>query len=86
MIKFKYAIHRVTGIKVRYDEWLELHKNDKVLRFIEDGISKETESYVYKAEDILFSDDFEFVYQSDLEMNWVIDVHKMNEYLSKYNK
>lgn len=65
MIKFKYAIHRVTGIRVRYDEWLELHKNDKVLRFIEDGISKETESYVYEAKNILLSDDFEFVYDDN---------------------
>ncbi len=63
MIKFKYAIHKTTGIKVRYDEWLELYKEKKVLNFLND-IDDEDNMKVhrYKAEDVLLSDDFEFVY------------------------
>lgn len=77
MIKFKFLIHKPTDNVISYDRWIELLKGDsenltfhKCTPISFDGkIFKsdiEKETFIYKnAKDVLFSDDFEVVYESD---------------------
>lgn len=80
MIKFKFLIHKPTDTTISYDRWIELLKGDSdnltfhkctpISNLVFDSkIFKsdiEKERFIYQnAKEILFSDDFEIVYESD---------------------
>lgn len=77
MIKFKLLIHKPSETVVTYEKWLELlEKDESNILFsnkIEvpdssspNGVSFKTWRFIYRdAKELLFSDDFEVIYESD---------------------
>lgn len=66
MIKFNCAIHKGTGTIITYDEWLkEIQEQDSIVdRPVEKQMS-ENEILSYRPKQILFSDNFLIIYNSE---------------------
>lgn len=62
MIKFTALIHKETGGVIKYEEWKEGLKLDMWFFFVSKIDSKQ---FSYKSKEMLFSDDFEIIYDSD---------------------
>ncbi|WP_315069183.1 hypothetical protein [uncultured Clostridium sp.] len=59
MVKFDKLIHKETGKVIHYSDWLESLTGQKPINFPD----TKSGEWVYKAELILFGDDFEIVYE-----------------------
>ena len=64
MVKFRYLIHKETGTVIKYEDWKEAAERDNFI------IVKGAEVFVnpkniVKAREMLFSDDFEIIYDSE---------------------
>jgi len=72
MIEFKYAIHKETKNILKYEDWLNGFNNNLNFTFwnylsgvsYKDTYNYGTDKYDYNAKDIIFSDDFELVYDN----------------------
>jgi hypothetical protein len=72
MIEFKYDIHKKTRNILKYKDWLNGFNNNLKFTFwnylngvaYKDTYNYETDKYDYYAKDIIFSDDFELIYDS----------------------
>ena len=65
MVKFRCLIHKETGTVIKYDDWKEAAERDNFIT-----INKEKKVFInpkniFKAKEILFSDDFEIIYNSE---------------------
>ena len=68
MVKFRYIIHKETGTVIKYEDWKEAAERDNFI------IVKGAEVFVnpkniVKAREMLFSDDFEIIYDSEFTEN-----------------
>lgn len=65
MVKFRCLIHKETGTVIKYEEWKET-----LLESVYNSIFIKTDSktFEYKTKEILFSDDFEIVYDSEFTL------------------
>jgi hypothetical protein len=70
MIKFQCIIHKETGTVIKYEDWKErLERNDYI-----DWEDNKTGLWYYRPKDVLFSDDFEIIYNSEFtlqELEWL---------------
>lgn len=68
MIKFAYIIHKPTKIISTYNEWLEWYRENKNVEFKEVHYipTSHTDMYEYNPRDMIFSDDFKIIYESEL--------------------
>lgn len=67
MIKFNCLIHKETGTVIKYEDWKEAAERDNFI------IVKGAEVFVnpkniVKAREMLFSDDFEIIYDSEFTL------------------
>ena len=74
MIKFKYLIHKETGKVIKYEDWKEAAERDNFI------IVKGAEVFVnpkniVKAREMLFSDDFEIIYDSEFTYRELSDLY-----------
>lgn len=65
MIEFRALIHKATDKIISYEDWLELFKNDNLLVW-KDEFNNGT--WQYKSQNMLFSDDFEIIYESEIDL------------------
>lgn len=65
MVKFTALVHKETGKVIQYEEWLKLLETDNIHMW-KDKINNGT--WQYKPQNILFSDDFEIIYDSEFEL------------------
>lgn len=80
MIKFRYAIHKETGIILTYDKWLchlneckcknkeivlDFQKHKTAIQNEENIQSISWSKFIYGVNDIFTTDDFEIIYESD---------------------
>lgn len=76
MLKFNCLIHKKTGTKINYDTWKRsLEKKESfVLGYHGTHIMKEGDKYLYnyRAEEMLFSDDFEIIYNSEFTLKELV--------------
>ena len=67
MVKFRYIIHKETGTVIKYKDWKEAAERDNFI------IVKGAEVFVnpkniVKAREVLFSDDFKIIYDSEFTL------------------
>jgi len=63
MIKFTALIHKETGIVIKYEVWKERLETDNIIKWKD---KKMNGTWQYKPKNMLFSDDFEIIYNSEL--------------------
>lgn len=68
MVKFRYLIHKETGAVIKYEDW----KRDleKVNLVIINGYD------AYEPDEIIFSDDFEIIYDSEFTLEELRDIFR----------
>lgn len=82
MIEFKYAIHKETKNILNYEDWLNGLNNNFKFTFWDylQGVSYrnnynyEKTKYNYNAKDIIFSDDFEIIYDNKISKEELIEI------------
>ena len=67
MVKFRYIIHKETGTVIKHEDWKEAAERDNFI------IVKGAEVFVnpkniVKAREVLFSDDFKIIYDSEFTL------------------
>lgn len=80
MIKFKELIHKETGLTIKYEDWLKSYEQNGEIAFYDDKFviypnEEENEEFKYtppckfimQTKDVLFLDDFEIVYDYELQ-------------------
>jgi hypothetical protein len=82
VIEFRALIHKATEKVISYEDWLELLKNNNLLVW-KDEYNNGT--WQYKPQNILFSDDFEIIYNSEIDLEALKVIHEsldklINEY------
>lgn len=90
MIKFKYAIHKVTQTLFTYEDWLKYKEFNTELWF-----SVEDIKFKYSPIDIILSDDFKIIYDNGFstdelrQMMWSVESscnYDKYEIIDKLNK
>lgn len=76
MIKFQYIIHKETGTVIKYEDWKEAAIIDNFIT-----INKEKKVFInpkniFKAKEMLFSDDFEIIYNSEFTYEEIQDLFR----------
>lgn len=73
MVKFNRLIHKETGTVIKYEDWLKAVWDDLSINVKFDNKLIKPNSTV-KAKEMLFSDDFEIIYDSEFtgEELWLI--------------
>ncbi|OOM17207.1 hypothetical protein CLSAB_19270 [Clostridium saccharobutylicum] len=67
MIKFKALIHKETGTIIKYEDWLKNFKENLQIRFTKIDLYEELARYSrpYNAIELITSDDFKIIYDSE---------------------
>lgn len=73
MIKFNCLIHKETGTVIKYEDWKEKLKNDNVIVWKDEKLNG---TWQYKPKNILFSDDFEIIYDSEFTTEELTDIYR----------
>ena len=75
MVKLRYLIHKETGTVIKYEDWKEAAERDNFI------IVKGAEVFVnpkniVKAREMLFSDDFKIIYDSEFTLEELRDIFR----------
>jgi len=76
MIKFTALIHKETGTVIKYEDWKERLGSDMPVVFIN---PLEEEPFNYSTKEMIFSDDFEIVYDSEFTTEELIEISEDRE-------
>lgn len=74
MIKFNCLIYKPTGLVIKYDQWFKRFRNNEPIDV--KCPNKFTGQTYYGASDIIFMDDFEIIYDSELTYKELSDLYR----------
>lgn len=74
MIQFNCIIHKETGTVIKYEGWIERVKSGGKLGFFD----VKTGEWNFEPKEMLFSDDFEIIYNSEFTVDELFELNNVN--------
>ena len=76
MVKLRYLIHKETGTVIKYEDWKERLETDNIIKWKDIKLNG---VWQYKPKNMLFSDDFEIIYDSEFTLEEIEIIFNGNQ-------